>query len=97
MPYMKWGAKRPRSKPIYNRRASHKAQERIVGMHMRYLNELKAASLLHGYPTRKKERSVQKYINAPGAFYPKKLYRTGYKVKTYSRMRWKRRLARPWR
>jgi len=85
---MKWGATRPRSKPIYNRRASHKAMERIVGMHMRWLNDLKAMEHLQGgfaYPTAKKQRSVQKYINAPGAWYPRKLYRTGYKRRAIAR------------
>lgn len=96
MAYMKWGAKRRRSRPIYNRRASHKAEEMIVGKQLTWLNNLKAMGY-QGYPVKKKIASVQKYINRPGAFYPKKLYRTGYKVKTYSRMRWKRRLAKPWR
>lgn len=88
MAFMKWGAKRRRSRPIYNRKASYRAQEMIMGKHLMWRDRLNAIKHLR-YPTAKKLASVQRYINM-GSFYPRKLYRTGYRVNHYKRARARR-------
>ena len=65
---MKWGAKRPRSKPIYNRRKSHSTQKKIINMHFRWLNNLKAMQYLQGgysYPVGKKDAVHEMGREAP--------------------------------
>jgi hypothetical protein len=79
---MKWGAKRPRSKPIYKRFTKrYRPRADTVAQLSRALAYIRRERLFGRTPTRPK-----KFIR-----------RTGYKVKTYTRMRTKRRLARPWR
>lgn len=78
---MKWGAKRPRSKPIYKK------------YYKRYYPRAASVALLaRGLQYMRRERM---FGRAPHR--RTKVRRTGYKVKTYTRMRTKRRLSRPWR
>lgn len=89
MAFMKWGAKRRRSKPIYNRRASYDAQRMLIGKHLQWRDRLEALKHLR-YPTAKKSASIGRYIRK-SLHYPKKFYRTGYRVNTYKRARARRR------
>lgn len=77
---MKWGAKRPRSKPIYKKYIKRY-----------YPKAPSVAQLIRGLNYVRREAMF-------GRTRPKtKVRRTGYKVKTYTRMRTKRRMARRWR
>lgn len=84
MPYMKWGAKRRRSKPIYKR-----FTKRFRGLE-------NAKSFSQFQRALQYVRSQRRFGRNP--VIPKySIRRTGYKVNTYTRMRTKRRLARRWR
>ena len=85
MPYMKWGAKRPRSKPIYKKYKK------------KTLDNYKPPTFAE-FQRLLKQHHVDRVF---GRDKPRIMFkgrrRTGYKVKTYSKMRWKRRMSRPWR
>lgn len=81
MAYMKWGAKRRRSKPIYKK------------YYKRYWPRAPTvAQLSRGLDYMRREAM---FGRAPQL--RTKTRRTGYKVKTYTRMRTKRRMMRRWR
>ena len=88
-PYMKWGRKRARSKPIYSRFPKKKVDD----LHMRWMNRLMAMRHLQGgyaYPIKKKLASIQKTISQP-KWHGK--HRVGYRVHRRELRDLERRLA----